>query len=81
MNSQRERACGNCNNRQRGQQPLRSYSVDERTSRYLSQQGNQRADTQDEPDIRLNPGLRRQVDGDERNEAGLNISQEKDEPI
>ena len=63
------------------QQPLGSHRIDQGAARNLSQQGHERADAQHQPDLGLRPGLGRQVDGDERNEARLNVGQEEHEPV
>ena len=81
MNDQRERACADGDDRQRDQQALRSNGIDQSASRYLTHQGNQSADGQDEPDFGLRPILRGQVNRYEWDETGLDIGEEENKPI
>ena len=61
--------------------PLGTHRVDQRAARYLAQQRDQAGDRQHQADLDLRPFLRRQVDGDERTEAGLHVGDKEDEPV
>jgi hypothetical protein len=62
-------------------EPRGASGVDKGAGRDLTGQGYKTADRKNQTDIALVPGLRRQIDGDERTEAGLNVGQEEGEPI
>ena len=55
--------------------------IDDGASRHLAGQRDEAADRQDEADLALRPSVGRQIDGDERPEAGLQIGDEECEPV
>ena len=59
----------------------RTRSVNDGAQRHLSDQGDKTANGEDEANIDLRPFLAREIDGDERPEAGLDIGDKEDKPI
>ena len=62
-------------------QPLGAGGIDERAARHLADQRDDAADRQHQADLDLRPFLRRQIDRDERPEAGLHVGEKEDEPV
>jgi hypothetical protein len=60
---------------------LRAHHIDQGAARHLQGQRDKPANSEDETDIALGPGVRGQVDGDERPEPGLDVGKEEGEPI
>ena len=55
--------------------------IDDGAARHLADQSDDAADRQHQSDLDLGPFLRRQIDRDERAEAGLDVGKEEDEPV
>ena len=77
----RKRADANRRHRDHCNRARRAHRVHQRTPRHLASERHQSACGQHQPDIQLCPGLRGQVNGDERTETGLDVGKEKGEPV
>ena len=64
-----------------GNQSCRAYGIDQSSARHLTGQRDQASRGQDQADIELRPGMRGQVDGNEGTEPGLDVREEKGEPV
>ena len=78
---EQQRAGGEDENAEGSDAALAPHRVDQRAGRDLAQQGRDRAEAEGEADGGLRPALGRQIDGDERPEAGLDIGDEQVEPV
>ena len=76
-----ERAHADRRHRKACRQSRRAHRIDQRAPWHLTRQGHQPARGEDEADIDLSPRLRGQIDCDKGTKAGLDIGQEKAEPV
>jgi hypothetical protein len=80
-NGKGKRAQANRRHRKDGNQPRGTHRIDQRPAGHLTSERHQSAGGQNKPDVELGPGVRRQIDRDERTEAGLDVGKEKGEPV
>ena len=59
----------------------RGRSIDQRAAGHLARHRDRPAEAEREADLGLGPSLAREIDRDERAEAGLDIGDEEDEPV
>ena len=76
-----ERADADGRDRKARHQPLGAGGIDDGAAGHLADQADDAADRQHEADLDLGPFLRRQIDRDERPEAGLHVGEKEDEPV
>src|SRR5262249_61764169 len=76
-----ERAGADCEERNAGDQSRGAYRIDQHAGRQLAGQGDKPAGGEDETDVDLCPGMRREVDRHKRTETGLNVGEEEAEPV
>jgi hypothetical protein len=58
-----------------------THRIDQRPARHLTRERHQSSSGQNKADIELRPGVRGQIDCDERTEAGLEVVEEEREPV
>jgi hypothetical protein len=76
-----KRAHAHCHDCDAGGKACRADCVDQRPAGHLTGQRHQATCGQDQADVDLRPGMRRQVDRDERTKAGLNVGKKEAEPV
>jgi hypothetical protein len=77
----RKRAQANRRHRQYGNQPRRAHRIDQRAPGHLAGERHEPAGGQNQPDIKLGPSVRGQIDRNERTETGLDVGEKKGEPV
>jgi hypothetical protein len=77
----RKRAQTNRRHRNYGNQSRGTDRINQRPAGHLTSERHQSAGSQNKADIELRPGVRSQIDCDERTEAGLEVVEEKREPV
>jgi hypothetical protein len=76
-----KRAQTNRRHREPRNQPRRAYGIDQSAAGHLASQGDKAARGQDQPDVKLRPLMRGQIDSNERTKTGLNVRKEEGEPV
>jgi hypothetical protein len=80
-NGKGKRAQADRGHRKHANQARGTQRIDQRPAGHLTDERHQAAGCQNKTDVELRPGVRGQIDRDERPEAGLDVVEEKGEPV